>query len=259
MSHYALLVIGEDVEGQLEPFDENMEVPEYKKDLVSVEDKNTFREVYSECDEKRSYGCKTKEEEIENSKLTFKELYEKFGSDWNDNIWRDDGDGNLSENLAEYSTYNPDSKWDWFSVGGRWDGLLKLKNGDEVNSAVIGDIDFSADEEEYKEAVRFWELYIEGQEPKDEKEKKIIDHTFYRKEYYEEMYRTKEVYAKSLSEFGTFAVLKDGEWFEKGDMGWFGCSSETGEEARDWDKGFFDKFLKDLDDDVKLTVVDCHI
>lgn len=33
------------------------------------------------------------------------------------------------------STYNPDSKWDWFTVGGRWGGTLLYKEGH--NSEVI--------------------------------------------------------------------------------------------------------------------------
>jgi hypothetical protein len=37
---------------------------------------------------------------------------------------------------------NPDKKWDWYQVGGRWDGFLRLKNGDKANSALKREIDF---------------------------------------------------------------------------------------------------------------------
>ena len=57
----------------------------------------------------------------------------------------------------------------------------------------------------------------------------------------------------------TFAVLLDGVWYERGEMGWFGMSSDTGEEAENWKLSFYDKFIKDLPDNAYITIVDCHI
>jgi hypothetical protein len=34
------------------------------------------------------------------------------------------------------STYNPDSKWDWYVIGGRWDGWI---NDKETNSETVAD------------------------------------------------------------------------------------------------------------------------
>jgi hypothetical protein len=45
-------------------------------------------------------------------------------------LYREYNGCELAEINGEYkrmSTYNPDSKWDWFQVGGRWRGWLKLK------------------------------------------------------------------------------------------------------------------------------------
>jgi len=42
-------------------------------------------------------------------------------------------------------------------------------------------------------------------------------------------------------------------------MGWWGCSSETGEEAKDWEEHFKERFLDGADPDLILTLVDCHI
>lgn len=63
----------------------------------------------------------------------------------------------------------------------------------------------------------------------------------------------------NLQEIKTFAVLNGDGWHEVGEMGWFGFSSNTEEEKEAWDKEFFDKFLKNLEPEVVLTVVDCHI
>lgn len=68
---------------------------------------------------------------------------------------RTDKDGNI------YSTYNPDSKWDWWKVGGRFSKQLQV--GTVLrNEARIKDIDFSKDEETYEDALDFWDVVIDG-------------------------------------------------------------------------------------------------
>lgn len=55
----------------------------------------------------------------------------------------------------------------------------------------------------------------------------------------------------------TYAVVQDGVWHGKGEMGWFGMSSNEGDEA-EWQRQFAER-LDALPDDTLLTVVDCHI
>ena len=43
------------------------------------------------------------------------------------------------------------------------------------------------------------------------------------------------------------------------EMGWFGMSSETPEEGKQYEMSFYDNFIKDLPEDAFLCVVDCHI
>ena len=187
MSHYTVLVIGDDIEGQLAPFDENIDVPEYCSGEVSLEDQKRFKEFY------------TKEDSDLNN-LSLKDLYNLKGKEWNFNAWRMDSKGVWNE----YSNYNPDSKWDWYAIGGRWEGKLELKNRQECNSAFKKDIVF----------------------PKD---------------------------------FKTYAVLNKGVWSEAGAMGWFGMSKATEEDEAEFDKSYFEKFIKHLPEDTRLTIVDCHI
>jgi len=55
----------------------------------------------------------------------------------------------------------------------------------------------------------------------------------------------------------TFAVVKDGKWYERGKMGWWACvANEKDEET--W-VSMFAKLIDDLPDETQLTVVDCHI
>ena len=55
--------------------------------------------------------------------------------------------------------------------------------------------------------------------------------------------------------FGTYAILKDGEWMQKGEMGRFGCDSNVN---GDWETQWFEIFNA-IPDDHWIVVVDCHI
>lgn len=70
---------------------------------------------------------------------------------------------------------------------------------------------------------------------------------------------TREEYCQRArnSACSTFAVLKDGVWYERGQMGWFGCVAD--EQDTDTWSAQFAALLDGLPDDTLLTVVDCHI
>jgi len=59
------------------------------------------------------------------------------------------------------------------------------------------------------------------------------------------------------SAFSTFAILKDGKWYERGEMGWFGCVSDK-KTPQDWNE-LFNNIWESIPDTTLLTVVDCHI
>lgn len=55
----------------------------------------------------------------------------------------------------------------------------------------------------------------------------------------------------------TFAVLKDGEWYERGEMGWWATVSN--EKDKDQWNEEFTKLFDALPDDTLLSLYDCHI
>jgi hypothetical protein len=68
---------------------------------------------------------------------------------------------------------------------------------------------------------------------------------------------TKEQYVKDCVSVSTFAVLMNGEWYEKGHMGWWGfVSDEKSDDA--WDAEF-QKLLDSLPGDTWISVYDVHI
>ena len=173
--------------------------------------------------------------------------------------------------------YNPDARWDWYCVGGRWRDQLKLLPGrtgkrgprdnpdkehqpspDRCDIARVRDCDFSPNEKVYCMALRAWEIAVEGS-PMAEAEKKNYM-PMYKSEYYLQQYGTREHYAKLMSDFSTYAfITADGEWHETGRMLWWGLD-DASKESRDAYKEAFDEYLKTAkEQDLFITIVDCHI
>lgn len=152
---------------------------------------------------------------------------------------------------------NPNAKWDWFVIGGRWSNLIKNRNGDRSDVEKISNIDLSIDEKFYKEFMRYWEVVVEEQELLPT-ENKMDFLNFYKKEYYTDRYKTKENFATRQASFGTFAaVTPHGEWIEKGNMGWWGANDATDESIEKYINQF--NQLLEKYPEYYLTVVDCHI
>lgn len=175
---------------------------------------------------------------------------------------------------------NPNAKWDWYQTGGRWMGSLKLKEGCTGNDgdaswathpsrigadgrcdqALLKDVDLSPDPDVYAEAIRFWEVVVEGDSIREDENPNNFK-AWWKPEYYIKQYETKENYALEQSSFGTWAILTpDGEWHEKGDMGWWGMSDATAESRKEY-RNIFDAAVAEFskDPDIWITIVDCHI
>jgi hypothetical protein len=66
---------------------------------------------------------------------------------------------------------------------------------------------------------------------------------------------SKEDYVACMSAWSPYALLWEGKWYGKGDMGWWGISSN---EENQW-TGTFKELWAQIDGDEWVTVVDCHI
>lgn len=209
MSHFVGLCFGDNWESNLDQYDENMEVEpyiRYTKDEAIDEVKRRHAQSYENALE----ALKKKDLNSESYEYFQKVLDKGLFISWED-AWEEakkwgyeiDSDENL------LSTYNPDSKWDWYSVGGRWGGFLHYKDADpdfeETNVAYIHELDI-----EY-----------------------LLEHIPF------------------------CFVTEDGEWIEKGEMGWW-CSVSNEKSEETWKQQFID-YVKSLDANCLVTVVDFHI
>lgn len=130
MSHFTVLVIG-DVDSQLAKFDENLEVAEYSKGLVTDEYKNDFMKYY-------------REKHPRLGEATFDDMYAEFGEDWDGGRCRKNANGEWEV----FSTYNPNSKWDWYTIGGRWRDYFMLKNSNPRFQSLLESLGLSMGEVE---------------------------------------------------------------------------------------------------------------
>lgn len=244
MSHSTVLVIisAEDyakattldgaVEAALEPFDENRETPRYikhtKAEAITLQRDELirYRDHGFYADYLKDPVAYAKEaNHPEHLKYLETEFPEKLthldDEEWlyQEAIkWEDvDEDGNIM------STRNPLSKWDWWTIGGRWSGVI-------LNAEFVAHHEAVVRTEKYTQPA--WDEYDGG-----------VD--FLQK--------------KDLTSCqGTFAVLDSaGEWHERGRMGWFGMVADEAEPDT-WDARHKELVDAAANDDW-LIVVDVHI
>lgn len=168
------------------------------------------------------------------------------------------GDGEFDKEMNDYGYWeNPNAKWDWYVIGGRWSNNVLLKNDGRCDFAKLKDINFGVDNKQYVKNIRFWEIVVEDQPLKYGEERPF---NLYKKEYYLERYKDKEDYATRNSKHTTFALITpDGKWYEKGQMGWFGFEDTTNETIKNYDENFENIVNSEEYRDYYFVLVDCHI
>jgi hypothetical protein len=295
MSHFTVLVIGDNPEAQLEPYQEN-NMGDCPKEYM------TFNDI--EANERADYLAADKD--IKKKYPTFEEYIEDYVGYKKD------------EKTGKYGYWsNPNAKWDWYTLGGRWHDFFKLKQGtsgykgtnrsDEkekdgyADSAQMKDIDFKGmcDDAAKEAAERYRKLerllggtiptIISWEEISDEKGAyRSIDIDKKRELYHGQAAKKAVVlaggapgiskedkeflqwldledYQMSFEEYveraynsaiSTFAVIKDGKWYERGEMGWFGCATNE-KDVGEWNKQYT-QLLASLPEDTLVSVYDCH-
>lgn len=283
MSHFCVLVIGDNVDGQLAPYQEN-NMGDCPKEFLKWRDAN-------------DKWHDTKEAALKASGKKKDEVYQE----------------------------NPNAKWDWYVIGGRWGGFFPLVKG---GVGILGEPStfdkMGKDQRDKKKVDQALKKHIDFQRMRDDATKRATNRYLLTKklfggvipkiqkwsEYTEQvgqLYKnydearaafwsqpgckklekirnerntlglTKEeqehltwlelgdyqymmeeyVDRASKSAATTFAVIKDGKWYERGQMGWWGSVHDEKDVVK-WNTEY-QKLLDSVSDDTLLTVVDCHI
>ena len=287
MSHFTVMVIGENPEKQLAPYQENNMGNCPEEYLYFIDKTEELKKDWEEISEDEKAGPNN----------SFESYVE--GNGYKKNM--------TEEKYGYYENIN--AKWDWYVLGGRWTGFLKLKDGAEgqageaglmtrsespgfVDSAIKNNIDFDGmRKSEAEDAGKTWdkvtrilgdverpysweyvrETMFPGklQEAKDyynnQSANKKIDewnrknnHSLFGINPMDFMITKEEYCAKAAeSAISTFAVLKDGVWYSNGETGWWGTVSGEKDQS-DWNKEI-SKMIESLDGDTLISIYDCHI
>jgi hypothetical protein len=293
MSHFTVLVIGEDVEEQLAPFQENNMGDCPKK--------------YMEFNDMEDEMLKEYENDEYSSGELLKEKYSSF------DVFAKEYHG-YKQRDAEKGRYgyweNPNKKWDWWVVGGRWTGMLKAKAnaifelgeegfmgraaeegwGDSMLKrdidiegirdeqgeiaaskydkamAIIGDLPTNKPWEEIRDRENIdasrQEFWSQPRCVAWNEHKKAVGYEnfpFGWDESPDSFLISREQYIENARRgaITTHAVIKDGKWYERGKMGWWAMVSDKKEDEQ-WDNEF-SALIDSIPEDTRLTVVDCHI
>lgn len=194
---------------------------------------------------------------------------------------------------------NPNAKWDWWTVGGRYSQYYRAKDGDEFIEGEKFELDITATKEKarlYRTALwqdaqsviadawpedvaAFvpWTTLYENkgersidalrQEYRDQKLVRVWNDETRERKLSDLMWENPDAFVNvSLEDYirpwvtkaGTpFAFVKDGQWHERGEMGWWAAVSNEMDEDT-WATKFFEMFDA-LPDSTPITIVDCHI
>lgn len=154
-----------------------------------------------------------------------------------------------------YSKENPDAKYKYekcyqerFKRTGEeapFSNPFKLVDGSESYSARVGEIDWKEmhmkNTELYK---RVFEMCVNGAEPKSDYEKEIRDRMSNRQDYFSN-FEDSDEYARHSCSFWCYGVIDVNGKYHEPDL------TITDKE---WVAGFYDKFIKPLNDNTLLTI-----
>jgi hypothetical protein len=257
--HFLVIVVGGDVDQQLEPFQEG--------------GRDTCPEEYLEFWDEEGASREHYLTGIFDSPLAKRDYPEHFGKpirevfpSFDDYMLAVHGERDgLTGRYGDW--YNPHGQYDWYVLGGRFFGHLVLKPGwrgpadhlygdDELacplrtGEAVKGDIDFEAMSREcYEEFVAAWDELERAGKTADRSAKDAHDipETITNREQLLGYARRRAAHNAPA------AVVVGGEWFGP----WWVPDGKTEDAAEQWDR-WYSSLLASLPDDGLLTVVDCH-
>jgi hypothetical protein len=334
MSHFTVLVVGDDIEKQLQPFHEFECTGVDDEHVRDVDETDEVREYMARgnslADALEYFGLKAVREERLKEDLDLVGPH-KYGyavvrasTRWSASSIEHALSGYLFEQGAAESQVraaaeaaaevlsddelvrvvrrtNPDKKWDWYQVGGRWSGMLLLKPGavgecgepgvmgsrhknEGVDSALKRDVDFESMQQRAAESagdrwLRAHEIiagrtWLTWEQLRSDVPDIDTARMLYRAQpVVLDFAKCKDFAWGGPDEFAipcgeyvvrarrraisTFALLKDGKWYERGSMGWWGIVHDEKDED-EWLRQF-EELLQGLPPDTRLTIVDCHI
>jgi hypothetical protein len=322
MSHFSVLVVAnndQELEDKLMPYHEyectgidqycqwvddihDEHLKEYNEETVECVLKNgkiigtkySDNEIIKSMWKRNGIGFSSKDEFIiaegyDLVDVPFKEKYSTFDEFMND--WCGYSKKNPATGRFERWT-NPNAKWDWYEVGGRYSNRLINKNGNKSDFAYVEDIDWDTmilekknfllknyddfysyyNQENVIPTVDEITKYEEWASRYDKVKTVILDSTQYAK--ISRAFDAMDWYMWGLDEIEKFLTCNreeysvvpaltyafvglDGKWNQEAEMGWWGMDDKSkGTECYD---GEWWQLVQNLPAGSGIYIVDCHI
>lgn len=180
------------------------------------------------------------------------------------------------------TAFKDGSRWDWYVIGGRYEGRLLGKN-------ILKRSEFNREKMKESAVARYQKAWDEAKKEFKEKSKKAGEAAAWQwlGLAYEIGPDTKEAEYVGLAEVSFYGFLRNRTWHENERLGWFGgsakteCEIATGEEIKgkclhkneeldakivvwnspekDWTTNFYRRFIEPLPPETYLVVVDYHV
>lgn len=244
--HFNVLVVGENPEEIMLKYDANTKVAPY----VKYEYKRA-KEYYNSYLKSLKVLLKTfikDGEDEENIDLLKAEISDVENMNPEDYYFELVSDLEVNEQTGDaYSTENPNEKFTSHRVAGFFALPFILKDGREVYSAYKGEIDWEkihlANQRPYEVA---WDTVVDGKVPNGEEEHQIYENMKNRIHYFSN-FESREHYIAASTAFWDYAYVDENGWIE----------IDNSKPQFDWVIKFYDRFVKPLPDNAKLTLYEC--
>lgn len=242
--HFVVIVAGDDPEAQMLPYDNQKQVEPYVvykyADAQGLKDK--YIQMYEallksdnlSAEERKETEAELEEIKEESPVEVFFEITEGYEYD------EETGDA--------ISRKNPQGKWKTFNIGHRFSVPFLKEDGTEAYQSIKSDVKWDlmhlSGQETYQRA---WEMVMDSSEPQNETEQIIFDNMKNRRMYFLK-FGTKENYVISSTAFWGYAFLSS-------KTGWVELDDDVDQFT--WVSKYYDRFIKPLPNDTKLTIFEC--
>jgi hypothetical protein len=279
MSHYTVLVIGDDVDAALEPFQqyESDEPDEY---LEFVDREDELRREYETDGEDKQVVLSTGEVRgffdarffspeqkrlvyPDDAKIVVIKPYRNSFATLEDFVHEMEGSAARDKTTGRFGKWaNPNGKWDWYQLGGRWRGFFQLKsgaagalgdpspianpeedNGTTADSCVVAAIDFEKTAlAAGRAAAQQW----------DEAHSSTMPEVLFKSLGMQGVTREKFIRKAETSCMGAHVVLRGGTWYEEGGAAPWGTA-----QSGSWAESVT-ALVRSLPPETRVSLVDCH-
>ena len=241
---YSLMVVGSNPDEMVKKYDSKLEVEPY------------IKYYYKDAGKLKKKAIKLMQDVVDNSdKVDLTDIMIDYLKDRIKNLKSMSdfeyytsltGELTYNENGDAVSTENPNGRYETCRIGRNLCIPLKLKNGDEVFTAKVKDVDWDKMHMVNKELYRIaWDLFHGKRKPQNSQEEQIYENIKNQKKYFNG-FDCVENYIGYNCSYWNYAYLDKNGWVDASDY-----------KNYEWITSFYKKFVTKLNPEDIITIYEC--